>query len=238
MSQFGSHIWAAPFWGALASVLLAVNFTWSQPTADYKWEVNAPIPDNDPVGVSDTRTVPDDLTGRNTIADVNVDLFIEHTWQGDVVVSLIHAGVTVPLLHRPGDSQSTGLGFSQDNLGSAIVKFILDDEAASFYDSAAPNGLGSVSDPGFPDGIDPSNGNNTWRPYGASGATFLSDFDGVDKRGDWTLLVSDRGSGDVGTLVNWSLHIAAIPEPTSWAVLSWCGLAVLGRRRHVPPGTS
>lgn len=209
----------------LTVILITAGFAVAQPSKDYKWEVNVPIPDNDPAGVSNTQIVPD----SGLIRDVNVDLFIEHTWQGDLVIDITHGGVTVPLLYRPGDSTSTGFGFSADNLGTPNTKFILDDEAMGFYDSAPPNGIGNIPDPGFPGGISPT-GQNTWQPYGLGGPSLLSAFDGLDKQGPWILTVSDNAGGDLGSIINWSLHIQNVPEPASFMLLGLSGLAFLGRR--------
>ena len=82
--------------------LVAATVVSAQPVKDYKWDVDQDIPD---LGeLSNTQTVPDDMSGLNTIADVDVDLHIDHTWQGDLIVDISHNGVTVPLLYRPGDS--------------------------------------------------------------------------------------------------------------------------------------
>lgn len=219
------------FKGCWLVVLLTAGVAAAQPVKSFKWEANLSIPDNAASGVSDTQMVPDDGSGVYEIRDVDVDLFIEHTWQGDLIVNISHAGVTVPLLYRAGDSTNgAGFGFSADNFGNANTKFILNDDAAAFYDSAPPNGIGNVADPGFVDGIDPTSGNNMWRPFGVNGPSALAAFNGLDKRGPWTLFVSDNAVGDTGRLVNWSLHVQNVPEPTPFAVLAMCGLALLGRR--------
>ncbi len=208
-----------------AAILCAASLATAQPVKDYKWDVNQAIPDNDPNGLSNTQFVPD----QGIIRDVNVDLLIEHTWQGDLIVDVSHGGVTVPLLFRAGDSQSTGLGFSENNFGNPLdpdMKFILDDEAAGFYDSAAPNGIGNVADPGI------LNVSGSWKPYGANGPSALSKFDGMDKHGDWTLFVSDNAGLDTGTLLNWSLHIENVPEPGSFLMLALFGLGTLAVRRR------
>lgn len=149
--------------GALLVAFFAVTIASAQDTEfkEYKFQVFEPIPDADPAGVSNTQSVPD----SGEIVDVDVDLLIEHTWQGDLIVDISHNGVTVPLLYRAGDSQSGGFGFSADNYGDPLngEKFILDDEAMDPYDSASPNGIGNVADPGF------DNVTGNWLPYGANG---------------------------------------------------------------------
>ncbi len=207
--------------GLLVVALVAVNVASAQNTKDYKWEVFQTIPDLS--AISNTQVVPD----MGIIKDVNVDLQIEHTWQGDLIVEITHGSVTVPLLYRPGDSDGlSGAGFSADNFGSFDNKFVLDDEAQQPYDSNI--GWGSVPDPGI------NNVGGSWIPYGQfpnGGIGGLGAFDGLDKRGEWTLSISDNAGGDVGVLINWSLHIQNVPEPSSLVLLTMCGLPLLFRRR-------
>ena len=205
---------------AVASSAAAQTYTYAGPSVA--------IPDNNTTGTSVTLNVPSD--GNDTITDVNVGLLIQHTWQGDLVVSLTSpGGSTVSLLHRAGDSTSTGFGFSADNFGNPATGglFVLDDEAAAAYDSAAPNGVGATADPGV------ANVTGSWIPFGQNGAGFagLSAFDGESKAGDWTLSISDRAGGDTGSLIGFQLEITAIPAPASMGLLAVAGLAGVRRRR-------
>ncbi|TWT41996.1 Proprotein convertase P-domain protein [Phycisphaerae bacterium RAS1] len=146
------------------------------------------IPDNTPTGVSTTITVPDSYA----IGDLNVELNVNHTWQGDVKMTLTGPGgsPTIILVDRPGVPQTT-TGFSNDNYGNAttMVPFVLDDGAATTYD--APQ----VASPGT------ANVTGSWRPDPGP----LSAFNGMNANGTWTLTVSDHAGGDTGTIVRWAL---------------------------------
>ncbi|MCK5861664.1 MAG: proprotein convertase P-domain-containing protein, partial [Candidatus Hydrogenedentes bacterium] len=148
---------------------------------------SVPIPDNDPIGVSDTLSISD----AGIIADMNVHLNIEHSFVGDLVVTLDHmdSGTTVVLIDRPGYTGGSGFGCGQDNY-AAIV---LDDEGAG----------GAIEDMCEDDLTSPPN----YTPNG-----FLSAFDGLNKASDWVLTVSDNAGGDTGTLNSWCVTFSVRDE--------------------------
>ncbi|MCA9309948.1 MAG: PQQ-dependent sugar dehydrogenase, partial [Phycisphaerales bacterium] len=146
----------------------------------YTSSPNAAIPDGSGTFISDTLTVSE----SGTIEDVNVNLDIDHTWNGDLIVRLTHNGTTVVLIDRPGYS---GSGFGFDNDGFLIT---LDDKAIGGPIEDADSGGATLTSP-------PS-----YSPQEA-----LTAFDGMDKTGDWIIEVSDNATQDTGALVSWSLDI-------------------------------
>ncbi|MBI4717701.1 MAG: proprotein convertase P-domain-containing protein [Planctomycetes bacterium] len=139
----------------------------------------ATIPDNNPTGVSRSLSIP----SSGTVLDLNLDLLITHTWNGDLSIELSHGGVTARVIDRPG-SPSFGLeGFDDDGFG-----ITLDDSAVlniETYTSAGPQVRG------------------TFTPSPQS----LSAFNGMDRAGTWTLRVWDQAGQDSGSLVEWGLWI-------------------------------
>jgi subtilisin-like proprotein convertase family protein len=136
------------------------------------------IPDNNSAGIDDTITVADSAT----IADLNVYLRVDHTFVGDLIITLEHVDTvtTVVIYDRPGAPPGT-FGCGQDDL-----EIILDDEELSPVEDecnpAAPAQFGSFM---------PNNP--------------LAAFDGEDKSGMWTLNVSDNAGADTGMLIEWCL---------------------------------
>jgi subtilisin-like proprotein convertase family protein len=120
------------------------------------------------------------------ITDLNVGLLINHTWVGDLRVTLTHVdtGTAVTLIDRPG-SPATSLGCSGNNINAT-----LDDEASLLVEgqclAATPTISGSLK---------PNNP--------------LSAFDGENVGGTWRLTVTDWATLDDGFLEAWSLHFQA-----------------------------
>jgi subtilisin-like proprotein convertase family protein len=148
------------------------------------------------LAIIDNATVTTDMviSSGEVITDLDVGLFISHTWQGDVTVQLEHvdSATIVTLIDRPGQPQST-FGFSADNYGDAPnnIAFVLDDSASQVYD--VPN----VVAPGTP------NVSGSWLPDLGP----LSAFNGLNSAGTWRLHVSDGAAGDQGTVTFWGLIV-------------------------------
>ena len=154
--------------------------------------INSPlmIPDDNAQGVNNKIRVFD----SRFIADLDISLDIDHTWVGDLVVSLTHqeTQTSITLINRPGKPATT-LGCGNDN-----IKTILDDEISSSVENKCASSPAAIS------GI--------YLPQNA-----LTSFDGESILGNWNLNVADRFPNDTGKLNHWCL-IASIsqapPPPT------------------------
>jgi subtilisin-like proprotein convertase family protein len=149
---------------------------------------NAAIPDFDVNGLSDSIAIADN---GSLVGDINVELFVNHSWQGDLIVTLTHedTGTSAVIMDRNG-FPDLAFGCGEDNFVGAI----LDDEGtASIEAQCAPD----LSSP-------PS-----YTPFGDA----LSAFDGEDQGGTWTLNISDNAEFDTGTLVSWSMTVTDAGEP-------------------------
>ena len=168
------------------------------------------IPDGNPSGSWDTRTV-SDIPADLTIGTVTVTFTITGGWNGDLYGYLSHGGVLIPLLNRVGQGTSTLEPTKSFGYGDAGFNGV------TLADGAGVNihnyGGGSV-----PSG--------TYVPD-SGGVTFAGVFGGGNPDGDWTMFFVDLSGGSQSTLVSWSLGITAVPEPVNVA-LAVFGLFIAG----------
>ena len=123
----------------------------------------------------------------STIADLDVDIDMDHVWVGDLSMVLTHqnTGTAVTIIDRPGVPAST-YGCSGDNILAT-----LDDEAAAPVENQCAGGTPTI--------------NGTFSPNSA-----LSAFDGESSSGTWQLTVTDHyTSADAGTLNGWSITVCS-----------------------------
>lgn len=142
------------------------------------------IPDRDNTGVDDTITVPD----IGVVDDVDVAVRIDHTFVGDLVVRLSHAGVNNQrIIQRTRSGPGGGAG----TCAGDDVDAVLDDEGVRSVDfecNAVPPAIAS------PPNLIPDNDG-------------LGGFDGTPSAGAWTLNVRDRRANNLGTLNEWCVII-------------------------------
>ena len=167
----------------------------------FRSEPNLAIPDSSAAGVLNTISVP----ASCTLNDVNIALEITHTWVGDLIIRIVHAGITVIIVDRPGRNPS-GVGCSAD-MGCAR-QVVLDDEGGGVaIECAAPSTCTTC----FPGGLVQA---DTFIPNEA-----LTAFIGADQAGDWTIQVSDMEQVDIGTICAWEIRTGCGPaavEPATW----------------------
>ena len=135
------------------------------------------------------------FTDDFVIDDVNVTVNINHTWAGDLDISLIAPDGTTSV-----DLILNDINISDDN----FVNTTFDDEAAEPITNGTPPFTGS------------------FQPVGN-----LSDFDGLNTAGDWTLSITDNFNGDGGDLLGWDLQLCGNTNLSIDEVLSEDGITIL-----------
>jgi subtilisin-like proprotein convertase family protein len=161
------------------------------------------IPDGNPTGVSSSIEI---LSSR-IVVDLDVYLEIDHTYVGDLVVTLSHEGTTVILMNRPGEPATPG-GCDADLL--CEKRIYLNDQAGISID-CSPDPCSTC----FPGGqVEDQN----YIPY-----ELLNSFNGHDALGLWELTVADLNGGDVGEICSWGVVIVGagpvLLEGHSWSTV-------------------
>lgn len=126
-----------------------------------------------------------------TISTMTCSIYVAHSFQGDVRVTLTHveSGVSAVLVDRPYVPQSA-LGFPAGDYGTTSSMLMFADTAAGTYD------VPTVAAPGIT-GV-----NGPWRPESS-----LSIFNGRQAQGTWRLSATDFAAGDTGTIIGFKLTV-------------------------------
>ena len=140
-----------------------------------------PLMDAPSTSVNGTVTSSFTVSGCNTIDDVNVGLSIDHTYVGDLLISLQSPNATtVRLVNSPVQGN--------DSCSGNNLRVLLDGAGAANVDDQC-----SANDPAI------------FGLYQSSQP--LTAFNGGTGNGVWTLTVSDVYPVDTGTLNDWSLQL-------------------------------
>jgi Proprotein convertase P-domain len=170
---------------ALAAVTAVAAFAFAQ--SPFCVSPGTAIPDNTPAGVDS-----DQVVGASfVLTDLNVTIQINHTWPGDLSVTLEKVGGPGPftIMNRPGTPANT-LGCSVDNINAT-----LDDSGGTSVQvvcNASPPGVGPGPYQPAPDGLN-------------------ANFAGTNINGTWRLHVVDHAGGDTGTIAQWCLVTTPTP---------------------------
>lgn len=125
----------------------------------------------------------------NNITDLTFDLRINHTWVGDLIVTLQSpAGTVVTIMDRPGVPAST-FGCGRNNIDATF-----DDASGTAVETQCSNPNPAIQ--------------GTLNPQGS-----LSDFDGETPEGTWTVSVTDNAGFDTGTIIGGSTCIDVTTVP-------------------------
>jgi subtilisin-like proprotein convertase family protein len=148
-----------------------------------------PIPDGQPAGTALNVTVP---AGSGTVSNLVVRLGLMHTWVGDLTCTLRGpSGTVVTLFARVGRA---GTGFGTNSDLSGTYRFY-DSAQGNFWTAAAGNSLlppGDYKPSRALDGLLPS--------------PSLAAFNGLPFEGNWTLIISDSTTTDVGSVTSFAIE--------------------------------
>lgn len=181
----------------------------------------ADILDGNPVGMWNTM----DLTGLGlgNVSEISVTLNLSGGHNSGLYAYLSYDGMLVPLLNRIGVGSANAFG----NTSSGLANITLDSTSSDVH-LVSGTLAGTYQADGR--GISPFSSAASFDAPGT--LTLNGSFGGVNPNGTWTLFIADvvAGGGNA-TLNGWSLNIAAVPEPTTWALLGG-GFLILATSRR------
>ncbi|MCF6308760.1 MAG: proprotein convertase P-domain-containing protein, partial [Flavobacteriaceae bacterium] len=177
------------------------------------WQVNAQtvtgsnlavfaIPDNAP-GI----TMPVNITGipsGATLTDIEIDLAINHTWAGDLIITLAApTGETSTVLFKPGTTTG-GAGDSSNLISTSAITFTdVSSNSAEDMGSTIPGGQFICQDDAICDYF-PTLEDGSLSLF----AVFVASLDPMnDANGDWSVYVEDTAGGDTGDFIVPELRI-------------------------------
>jgi hypothetical protein len=205
----------------------ATSFTQSWSSG---FEANGLVPDGDPSGWSDSRTL--SSVPITSISDLNVSLTITGGAVGYLIIYHSNGSHAAILLNRPGKTLSDDFGFADEGFNVT-------------FDDSGTNGDSHLTFTG-PLLLTAS----SWEPDGrltdpfavldsSPRTNFLSGFNSSNPNTTWTLYVADTVSGSSSSVSSWGLAIntpSVVPEPSSslatTLTLSWALSLTRNRRRH------
>jgi hypothetical protein len=183
----------------------------AQTTESFTYSTNRLVPDGSFSGLSDVRSI---NTTVGNISSLKVRLKMTGEFNGDMYAYLRHTNGFVVLLNRVGKTASNAFGYGDSGFDVTFQAGAANGDIHAYQNVTTPAA-------GFPlTGI--------WQPDGRTNdpvtvtdastrATSLTNFNGLNGAGEWTLYLADVESGATNMLIQWSLDISGAASPT----LTW-----------------
>ena len=160
------------------------------------------------------------------VEDVTVDLGVNHTWVGDLVVKVQSPeGTVTTLMSRPGFAEPADDGDGCCGSGEDLVA-----GSPVTYLNGGATSAELMGDAGG--NVCEGDGLCEYSPFPDQGpGTDLSDFNGENGEGDWMVCVGDSAAADVGEICSAAVNItgspASMPFDIAVPTLDYVGLAAL-----------
>lgn len=185
---------------------------------------NEIVPVASSTGITSTTSNLTGLSGQ--ISDLTVTLDIgsapgNTAFNGDLYAYLAgpNGGFAV-LLNRTGVTGENSFGYSDSGFDVTFALSATDNIHLYQEYPFNINEAGQLTGTWQPDGlaIDPQSSPSLFDS--TTPTAFLNSFQGMNPNGLWTLFVADLGSGNESELLNWSVNITTVPEPSAWALFA------------------
>lgn len=183
----------------------------AQTTETFTYTTNRLVPDGSFSGLSDVRTV---SSAIGTISSLKVKLKLSGEFNGDLYGYIRHSSGFTVLLNRSGRSASNSSGYADSGFDVTFQTGAVNGDIHLYHNVTTPSAGAPVTGFWQPDGRtnDPVNVLDS-----SVRATSLTNFNGLDAAGEWTLFLADVESGGTNMLTEWGLEITGTASP----VLSW-----------------
>ncbi len=217
--------------GFSLAILLTGLPAFGQVTLNSSWTGTQTIPDNNPSGVAFQFNLGDPAT---VIQNVSVTLNLTGGYNGDIYAYLSHGSGFSVLLNRVGRSGVNDPGYGDSGFAVTLSGNALGD--IHQYQSLSPtfNGGGQLTGVWAADGrnLDPASAGSA---FDTAPRNFtLSNYNGLNPNGAWTLFLADRAFGEISTLNSYSVAVTAVPEPAETGLVMGAlfGLAAVVLKRR------
>ena len=183
----------------------------AQTTESFTFITNRLVPDGNFSGLNDVRSV---TTAVGNISSLNVRLKVAGEYNGDLYVYLRHTNGFVVLLNRVGKTATDDFGYGDSGFDVTFATGAANGDI-HVYQTVTNLAAGSpLLGLWQPDGrnVDPATVTDL-----SPRTTSLTNFNGLNGAGEWTLYLADASSGGSNQLVQWSLDISGAATPT----LTW-----------------
>ena len=184
----------------------------AQTTEAFTFTTNRLVPDGSFAGLSDVRNV---SSAIGNISSLKVRLKVTGEFNGDLYAYVRHAGGFTVLLNRVGRTASDSFGYGDSGFDVTFQTGAANGDIHVYQNVTTPAAGSPLTGIWQPDGrnVDPTNVTDV-----SARSTSLTNFNGLNGAGEWTLYLADVESGATNMLTEWSLEISGAASPTlAWA---------------------
>ena len=183
----------------------------AQTTESFTFTTNRVVPDGNAAGLGDVRSV---SSAIGNISSLKVGLKVTGEFNGDLYGYIRHSGGFTVLLNRAGKTASNPFGYGDSGFDVTFQTGATNGDVHVYQDVLMPAAGFPLTGAWEPDGrdVDPANVSEL-----SARSTSLTNFNGLNGAGEWTLFLADVDSGATNMLTEWSLEISGAASP----ILAW-----------------
>jgi len=183
----------------------------AQTTESFTFTTNRLVPDGSFSGLSDVRTI---TSAVGNISSLQVRLKLTGEYNGDLYAYLRNTNGFIVLLNRVGRGATNAYGYGDSGFNVTFQTGATNGDIHVYQNVTTPANGSPLTGVWQPDGrnVDPTNVTDV-----STRSTSLTNFNGLNAAGQWTLYLADLESGGTNMLTEWGLDISGGASPT----LTW-----------------